>query len=56
MHARASYQGWLLVVGFLAVAAITGLAYARPNLLMHKNVRVDADMVGQFHRPGGPGY
>ena len=55
MHARASYQGWLLVVGFLAVAAITGLAYAHPSLLTHKNVQWTQIWSDNFTGPAGQG-
>ena len=55
MHARASYQGWLLVVGFLAVAAITGLAYAKPNLLTHKSVEWTQIWSDNFTGPAGQG-
>ena len=55
MHARASYQGWLLLVGFLAVAAITGLAYAKPNLLTHKKVEWAPVWSDNFSGPAGQG-
>jgi beta-glucanase (GH16 family) len=36
VHARgAPYRGWLIAVGFLLVAAVTGLAYAKPGMLRH---------------------
>ncbi len=56
MHARASYRGWLIAVGFLLVATVTGLAYARPALLTHhrgpywKKIWSDS-----FHGPAGRG-
>lgn len=55
MHARASYRGWLLVAGFLAVAAITGLAYAQPGLLTHKNVQWAQVWHDNFSGPAGQG-